>query len=58
MIGKWLGVSTQIFAEQPKAMTTYCQMHSLSLEIKLFTKDCRILLDAMGTAGQIRALVK
>ena len=52
MIGKRSGVSTQILAEHPKAMTTCC------LAIKLFTQDCTTLRDVMGTVGKICVLVK
>ena len=52
MMGKRSGVSTQILAEQPKAMTTCC------LAIKSHTQDCTILCDVMGTVGKICVLVK
>ena len=58
MMGKRSGVSTQILAEQPKAMVTHCQGHSLSLAIKSLTRDCTILSDVMGTVGEICVLVK
>ena len=57
MMGKRSGVSTQISAEQPKAMTTHCQEHSLSLAIKSLTKDCTILRNTLGTVGEICVLV-
>ena len=34
MFGKNTGVSVQIAAEQPKALSTHCQAHSLNLGIK------------------------
>ena len=34
MFGKNTGVSLQIAAEQPKALFTHCQGHSLNLGIK------------------------
>ena len=34
MFGKNTGVSVQIAAEQPKALSTHCQGHSLKLGIK------------------------
>ena len=34
MFGKNTGVSIQIAAEQPKALSTHCEGHSLNLEIK------------------------
>ena len=58
MMGKQSGVSTQISAEQPKAMTTHCQGHPLSLAIKSLTKDCTILRNTLGTVGEICVLVK
>ena len=58
MMGKRSGVSTQISAEQPKAMTTHCQGHSLSLAIKSLTKDCTILRNTLGTVAEICVLVK
>ena len=53
-----LGVSTIITEEQPKAIATHCQGHSLSLAVKSLTKECQILQDTMGTAGEICVLVK
>ena len=58
MMGKRSVVSTQILAEQPKAMATHSQGHSLSLAIKSITKDCTILRDVMGNMGKICVLVK
>ena len=58
MMGKRSVVSTQILAEQPKAMATHSQGHSLSLAIKSITKDCTILRDVMGNVGEICVLVK
>ena len=34
MFGKSTGFSIQIAAEQPKALSTHCQGHSLTLELK------------------------
>ena len=58
MIGKHSGVSTKISEEQPKAIATHCQGHSLSLAVKSLTKECPILRDTMGTVGEICVLVK
>ena len=58
MMGKRSVVSTQILAEQPKAMATHSQGYSLSLAIKSITKDCTILRDVMGNVGEICVLVK
>ena len=45
MMGKKSGMSTQIFAEQPKAFAIHCQGHSLSLSVKSLTNECDILRD-------------
>lgn len=58
MMGKHFGVATQITAEQPKAVATHCQGHSLSLAVKSFTSSCVILPDTMGPVGEICVLVK
>ena len=58
MMGKRSGVSRRILDLQPKAIATHCQGHSLSLAMKSLTKDCTILRDVMGTAGEICVLVK
>ena len=58
MTGKHSGVSTNISEEQPKAITTHCQGHMLSLAVKSLTKECPILRDTMGTVGQICVFVK
>ncbi|XP_057290908.1 zinc finger MYM-type protein 1-like [Hydractinia symbiolongicarpus] len=58
MMGKRSGVSAIIKEEQPKAIATHCQGHSLSLAVKSMTKECQILRDTMGTAGEICVLVK
>ena len=58
MMGKKSGVSTQFLAEQPIAVAIHCQGHSLSLSVKLMTKECDILHDVMGVVGEICILVK
>ena len=58
MTGKRSGVPTQISAEQPKAMATHCQEHSLSLAFKSLTEDCTILRNTLVTVGEICVLVK
>ena len=35
MLGKKLGVATQILSEQPETVVTDCQGHSLSLAVKI-----------------------
>lgn len=58
MLGKRSGVATELSSEQPKAVVTHCQGHSLSLAVKSLTNDCKILRDTMGTVGEICILVK
>ena len=58
MMGKNSGVAQQILKEQPKALSTHCHGHSLSLSIKDANKQCRILNDFMGTVGEIAVLIK
>ena len=58
MMGKKSGVSTQIFAEQPKAIAIHCQGHSLSLSVKSLTNECDILRDTLSVVGEICILVK
>ena len=58
MRGKKSGVSTQILAEQPKAVAIHRQEHSLSLSVKSVTKECDILHDVMSVVGEICVLVK
>ena len=47
MMGTRSGVSTIITEEQPKAIATHYQGHSLSLAVKSLTKECQILRDTM-----------
>ena len=58
MVGKRSGVATQISAIQPKALTTHCFGHSLSLAVKDLTANCKILGDTMGTVGEITVPIK
>ena len=58
MMGKKSGVTTQIFAEQPKAVAIHCQGHSLSLSVKSLTNECDILRDTLSVVGEICILVK
>ena len=58
MMGKKSGVSTQILAEQPKVVAIHCQEHSLSLSVKLMTKECDILHDVISVVTEICILVK
>ena len=58
MLGKKSGGATQLSAIQPKALPTHCFGHSVSLAVKDFTSDCKLLCDTMGTVGEITVLVK
>ena len=58
MLGKKLGVATQILSEQPKAVVTHCQGHSLSLAVKDLTTNCKVLSDTMSTVAEICVLIK
>ena len=58
MFGKNTGVSAQIAAEQPKALSTHCQAHSLNLGIKTTTTNSKQMKDLMGTVTEIISLVK
>ena len=56
-MGKHSGVSTKICQEQPKAIATHCQGHSLSLAVKSSTKECPILRHTMETVEEICILL-
>jgi hypothetical protein len=58
MFGKNSGVSVQIATEQPKALATHCQGHSLNLGIKTTMTNSKQLKDVMGTVTEIITLVK
>ena len=58
MFGKNTGVSVQIAAEQPKALSTHCQGHSLNLGIKTTMTNSKQMKDVMGTVTEIISLVK
>ena len=58
MMGKNSGVAQQILKEQPKALSTQCHGHSLSLSIKDANKQRRILNDVMGTVREITVLIE
>ena len=47
MLGKKSEFSTQILAEQTKAVAIHCQGHSLSLSVKSMTKVCDVLHDVI-----------
>ena len=48
MMGKNSGVAQQILKEQPKALSTHCHGHWLSLSIKYANKQWRILIDVIS----------
>ena len=58
MMRKKFGVATKLLIEQPKALATDCQVHSLSLAVKDLTACCKMLCDAMSTSKEIYVLVK
>ena len=47
IFGKNTGVSVQIAAEQPKALSVHCQGHSLNLGIKATMTNSNQMKDAM-----------
>ncbi|XP_066927281.1 zinc finger MYM-type protein 1-like [Clytia hemisphaerica] len=57
-MGRKSGVSTQILAEQPKAVAIHCEGHSLSLSIKSLTSECDTLKDTLSVVKEICVLVK
>ena len=58
MFGKNTGVSVQIAAEQPKALSTHCQGHSLNLGIMATMANSKQMKDVMGTVTEIISLQK
>ena len=58
ILGKNTGASFQTAAEQPKALSTHCQAHSLNLGIKITTTNSKQMKDLMGTVTEIISLVK
>ena len=58
MLGKKLGVATQILSEQPKAVVPHCEGHLLSLAVKDLTTNCKVLSDTMSTVAEICVLIK
>ena len=53
MFGKNTGVSVQIAAELPKALSTHCQGHLLNLGIKTTMTISMQMKDVMGTINEI-----
>ena len=58
MFGKNTGVFVQITAEQPKALLTHCQGHSLNLGIKTTMTNSKQMKDILRTITEIILLVK
>lgn len=58
MFGKKSGVSVKVSAEQPKALATHCQGHSLNLGIKTTMNNSKLMKDVLGTVTEIISLVK
>lgn len=58
MLGKKSGVAARILKEAPKALSTHCHAHSLSLSLKDTCSNVKILNDTLGTVGEICVLVK
>ena len=58
MFGKSTDVSLQIAAEQPKALPTHCQEHSLNLGTKTTMTDSKQMIGVMETVNKIISLVK
>ena len=58
MFGKNAVVSVQIAAEQPKALFTHCQGHSLNLGNKTTMTNSKEMKDVMETVTEIILLVK
>ena len=58
MFSKDTGVSVQVAAEQPKALSTHCQRNSLNLDIKTTMTNSKQMKDVMGTVAEIISLVK
>ena len=58
MFGKSTDVSLQIAAEQPNALPTHCQGHSLNLGTKTTMRDSKQTNGVMGTVTKIISLVK
>ena len=53
MFGKNTGVSVQIAAEYPKALSTHCQRHSLNLEIKKTMTNSKHMEDVMPRSHSV-----
>ena len=51
IFGKNTAVSIQIAAEQPRALSTHCQGHSLNLGIKTTKTNSKQVKDVMGTVS-------
>ena len=58
MFGKNIGVSLQIAAEEPKALSIHCQGYSVNFRIKTTMTNSKQMKDVMGTITEIISLVK
>ena len=58
MFGKNTGVSVEIPAELPKALSTHCQGHSLNLGIKTTMTNSKQMKEVMATVTEFTSLVK
>ena len=58
MLGHKTGVAKRIQDVQPKAHSTHCHGHSLSLSVKDTVKNCKLLLNTMDIAKEIVTLIK
>ena len=54
MLGKKSGVSTLILYENPLALVTNCQGHSLQLDVKEMSKNVSSLAAAQDTANEVK----
>ena len=52
------GVTVQVAAEQPKALSTHCKGHSLNLGTKTTMTNSKHVKDVMRTVTEIISLVK
>lgn len=57
-LGHKTGVAKRIQEVQPKAHSTHCHGHSLSLSVKDTVKNCKLFLNTMDTAKEVVTLIK
>ena len=58
LLGHKTGVAKRIQDVQPKAHSTHCHGHSLSLSEKDTVKNCKLLLTTMDTVKEVVTLIK